>query len=62
MFAIASSNKVKEDALRKQMQSVSEAGEECEEAETPVSSNMSLVMKVMKRKKSGKVPFIIDMV
>jgi len=62
VFAIASSNKVKEDALRKQMQSVSAAGEECEEAETPVSSNMSLVMKVMKRKKSGKVPFIIDMV
>ena len=27
-----------------------------------LESNMSLVMKVMKRKKSGKVPFIIDMV
>ena len=96
VFAIASSNKVKEEAMEEEAEKLLKRGEEEEEGEeggdgdlgfgqeqhtetateldkknnSPVEKDssgmgidhsMSIVMKVMRRKKSQKIPFIIDM-
>jgi len=60
VYAISRSSKVKEEMASKH--SSQKAINEDKDNNGVLESNMSLVMKVMKRKKSAMVPFIIDMV